>query len=69
MFIEQVTVDDGHWHSVLVFQAWETVKLQVDASVQFCKLHQDDFVFGHYRTNSDVYFGGIAQVSSLGHGV
>lgn len=62
MFIDEVKVDDGYWHSVLIFQAWETIKLQIDATVRFYTLHQKDFSFGDYRTNSDVYFGGIPQV-------
>ncbi|KRY50830.1 Neurexin-1a [Trichinella britovi] len=67
--IEEVQVDDGQWHRVVLYHFWETVKLQVDQSVVFSKvLDQQDFVFADYEQSSDVYVGGLPvamQASSL----
>ncbi|XP_003379540.1 putative laminin G domain protein [Trichinella spiralis] len=67
--IEDVQVDDGQWHRVVLYHFWETVKLQVDQSVVFSKvLDQQDFVFADYEQSSDVYVGGLPvamQASSL----
>ncbi|KRZ51351.1 Neurexin-1a [Trichinella nativa] len=69
MQIEEVQVDDGQWHRVVLYHFWETVKLQVDQSVVFSKvLDQQDFVFADYEQSSDVYVGGLPvamQASSL----
>ncbi|KRZ37673.1 Neurexin-1a [Trichinella pseudospiralis] len=67
--VEEVQVDDGQWHRVVLYHFWETVKLQVDHSVVFSKvLDQQDFVFADYEQSSDVYVGGLPvamQASSL----
>lgn len=61
--IEQPKIDDGKWHRFILFQAWENVKVQVDDTVVFKILTQRSFIFGNLRTNSDVFIGGVPNVS------
>ena len=62
--LEQPRVDDGKWHKFILFQAWENVKVQLDDTVVFKILTQRSFVFGNLRTNSDVFLGGLPNVST-----
>ncbi|KAJ1370984.1 LamG [Parelaphostrongylus tenuis] len=59
--IEEVRVDDNRWHSLALFQSWENVKLELDASLVFKILNQRSFIFGNILKNSDVFVGGVPQ--------
>uniref|UniRef100_A0A915JI26 EGF-like domain-containing protein n=1 Tax=Romanomermis culicivorax TaxID=13658 RepID=A0A915JI26_ROMCU len=51
---------DNTWRKVELFQFWEKIKLTVDGRLStFLTLGQQDFVFGNYETNSDVFLGGL----------
>ncbi|PIO76915.1 laminin G domain protein [Teladorsagia circumcincta] len=59
--IEEVRVDDDRWHSLALFQSWENVKMELDASLVFKILNQRSFIFGNILKNSDVFVGGVPQ--------
>lgn len=62
--VEEIRLDDGHWHTITLFQSWENVKLELDHSLVFRILNQRSFIFGNIIKNSDVYIGGLPQVTS-----
>ncbi|WKY13604.1 hypothetical protein Q1695_004441 [Nippostrongylus brasiliensis] len=59
--IEEIRVDDDRWHSLALFQSWENVKMELDASLVFKILNQRSFIFGNILKNSDVFVGGVPQ--------
>ncbi|PIO62070.1 laminin G domain protein [Teladorsagia circumcincta] len=61
--IEEVRVDDDRWHSLALFQSWENVKMELDASLVFKILNQRSFIFGNILKNSDVFVGGVPQLT------
>uniref|UniRef100_A0A7I4Z531 Neurexin-3a n=1 Tax=Haemonchus contortus TaxID=6289 RepID=A0A7I4Z531_HAECO len=63
--IEEVRVDDDRWHSLALFQSWENVKMELDASLVFKILNQRSFIFGNILKNSDVFVGGVPQDTHL----
>ncbi|KAK5964793.1 hypothetical protein GCK32_000471, partial [Trichostrongylus colubriformis] len=63
--IEEVRVDDNRWHSLALFQSWENVKMELDASLVFKILSQRSFIFGNILKNSDVFVGGVPQDTHL----
>lgn len=58
----QKSLSDGDWHKVELFQFWERVKMTLDGRYEYLTLEQQDFVFGNYETNSDVFIGGIPEI-------
>ncbi|EYC43077.1 hypothetical protein Y032_0504g2643 [Ancylostoma ceylanicum] len=63
--IEEIRVDDDRWHSLALFQSWENVKMELDASLVFKILNQRSFIFGNILKNSDVFVGGVPQDTHL----
>lgn len=58
--IDRRRLNDGQWHKVELYHFWENVRLKVDDVAEDDRLEtQQDFVFGRYDTNSDVFVGGI----------
>jgi len=59
-------LNNNRWHKVVLYQFWDKLKLEIDATVELRTLLQKDYVFGRYETNSDVFVGGIPPSMPIG---
>ncbi|VDP12219.1 unnamed protein product [Soboliphyme baturini] len=62
--IDSLSLNDRKWHRVNLYQFWERVQLQLDDLSVYKSVEHNEFVFGSYDLNSDVFIGGVPQSSS-----
>lgn len=52
-------LNDNRWHKVALYQFYDKLKLEIDATMEMRTLLQKDYIFGKYETRSEVFVGGI----------